>query len=382
MASLKLNPGNRQRVLQGHPWVYANEVQKLLAPEFNGHAIECRDAQGRILGTGLYNGHSQIIWRKISKDKQEFDSVFIHKTLAAAFLRRRGLTSGRYFWSESDGIPGLIIDRFESVLVVQFLTMAVDRAQDIILDWLEQELKPTAIILRNDAPSREKEGLLRSVSVGRGTAPSSMWLHFQGVDFLFDWESGQKTGFYLDQCEQHQKVAAYANGRRVLDVFCNQGGFALHCAKQGAASVVGVDSSVEAIGLAKQNSAKNELTITWICENAFDYLKRQKPNSWDLVILDPPPFAKSRDRLQEALGGYKEINLRAMKQLAPGGILATYSCSHHISYEIYRQMLMEAAADVGRNVRLLEMCKQSYDHPVMLNIPESEYLRGFILEIE
>jgi 23S rRNA (cytosine1962-C5)-methyltransferase len=211
--------------------------------------------------------------------------------------------------------------------------------------------------------------------------PGPFWMDLNGVEFLFDGESGQKTGFYLDQCEQHVVVSRYARGRRVLDLFCNQGGFALHCAKAGAAHVLGVDSSAAAIGVARENAKKNEVNIQWVCENAFDYLKRMKPNSWDLVILDPPPFAKSRDRVQEALGAYKEINLRAMKQLTAGGILATYACSHHISYGLFREMLTEAAGEAGREVRLREICRQSLDHPVLLSVPETEYLRGFVLEV-
>jgi 23S rRNA (cytosine1962-C5)-methyltransferase len=382
MASLKLNPGGRQRVLQGHPWIYANEVQKLPGQEHDGKTIECRDAQGRFLGVGIYNSRSQILWRKISSDKGEFDQTFLQKALQRSIARRKNLTSGRLVWSESDGIPGLIVDRYGPVLVIQVSTLAVELHLESILDLLEEMVKPQSIILRNDAPTREKEGMERYVKIGRGNTPEPFWLKLGAVEFLFDWKSGQKTGFYLDQCAQHLHVAGYAGGRRVLDVFCNQGGFALQCAKMGAISVTAVDSSAEAIALAKSNAARNECQVKWVCENAFDFLKRQKPESWDLVVLDPPPFAKSRDKLEEALRGYKEINLRAMKQLSAGGILATYACSHHISLDLFRQMLTEAASDAGRSARLIEICRQSYDHPVMLHIPESEYLRGFILEIE
>ena len=382
MASIKLNPGGRQRVLQGHPWVYANEVQKVLGPEHDGKAVECRDSKGQFLATGLYNSCSQILWRKISSDKTVFDAAFLHPALEKAVKRRGDLQAGRLVWSESDGIPGLIVDRFGDVLVLQISTMGVEQQMESILDWLEKKIKPSAIVLRNDAPLREKEGLERYLRVGRGTAPDPFWLNLGSVEFLFDWQSGQKTGFYLDQCEQHLRVAAYAKGRRVLDVFCNQGGFALHCAKAGATSVTALDSSSEAIAIAKKNALQNGCEVKWVCENAFDYLKRQKAGSWDLVILDPPPFAKSRDKLDEALRGYKEINLRAMKQLTSGGILATYACSHHISYDLFRKMLSEAAVDAGRAARLLEICGQSHDHPVILGIPESEYLRGYILEIE
>jgi 23S rRNA (cytosine1962-C5)-methyltransferase len=382
MASIKLNPGGRQRVLQGHPWVYVNEVQKLPDTEYDGKTLECRDSQGRLIGTGIYNSRSQILWRKISSDKADLNASFLALRLKTSLARRKDLQAGRLVWSESDGLPGLTVDRYENVLVVQISTLAMEYHLENILDWLEKNLAPSSIILRNDAPLREKEGLERYVRIGRGSAPEPFWLNLGGVEFLFDWKSGQKTGFYLDQCEQHRRVAAYAKGRRVLDVFCNQGGFALHCAKEGALSVTAVDASSEAIALGRQNALRNNYDVKWICENAFDFLKRQKSDSWDLVILDPPPFAKSRDKLDEALRGYKEINLRAMKQLAPEGILATYACSHHIRYDLFRDMLVAAAGDAGRSVRLREITRQSYDHPVILTIPESEYLRGYILEME
>ncbi|NJK93112.1 MAG: class I SAM-dependent rRNA methyltransferase [Blastochloris sp.] len=367
--------------MRGHPWVYANEVRELLAPEWDGRAVECRDAQGRILGSGIYNGRSQIVWRGFSTGKEDFGREYLSQALERACRRREGRKVGRLVWSESDGIPGLIVDRYGPVLVAQFLTLAVDRQGEMVLDWLQEALQPVCILLRNDAPSREKEGLAREVRVGRGVLPEAFWLELGGLEFYYEADSGQKTGLYLDQCEQHGRVARFAEGRDVLDVFCNQGGFALHCAKAGARTVTGIDSSAEAIGRAQKNAERNGLSIHWICENAFDFMKRQKPESRDLIILDPPPFAKARDRVQEAMKGYKELNLRAILQLRPGGVLATYSCSHAIGYERYREMLADAAADAGRRLRLLEICHQSADHPVWLNMPESEYLRGYVLEV-
>lgn len=381
MASLKLKPGFRPRVLHGHPWVFANELQKLLPPEHDGQSVECRDSRGRFLGSGIYNSRSMIAWRRYSPDKLAFDAAYLRNALSKALDLRKGKELCRLVWSESDDLPGLIVDRYGPVLVMQALTLAVDRNRDSILDYLQERLEPSCIILRNDAPSREKEGLPRQVEIARGSQPEPIWLNHGGLEFLYDSEGGQKTGWYLDQLEQHLRVATYARGRRVLDVFCNQGGFALHCAKAGASSVTAVDVSDDAIALGKGNAEKNGLNVDWICANAFDFLSRQGPGSSDLIILDPPPFAKSKDRLEEAARGYKEINLRAMKQLSPGGILATYTCSHHVSHDMLRELLASAAADAGRKLRVREVCMQSPDHPVILTIPESEYLRGMILEI-
>ncbi|MDD5260282.1 MAG: class I SAM-dependent rRNA methyltransferase [Methylacidiphilales bacterium] len=378
---MKLKPGDRPRVLRGHPWVYANEIQELLGPDWNGRAVECRDARGRLLGSGIYNQTSQILWRKFSSGKTDFDRACLSQAIQAAIQRRNAEPVQRLVWSESDFIPGLVVDKYNNVLVVQALTLAVDRMTDQIGEILRKATGAGTILLKNDAPVRSKEGLGLEVRMLSGGPVEAGWTRIGEIEFWLDLAGGQKTGFYLDQRKEYSKVAGYCAGKRVLDAFCNQGGFALHAAKAGASEALGIDASSDAVALAEKNAAHNNLNAKFLAENVFDYFKRERKKTWDVIILDPPAFAKSREKLPEAMRGYKELNLRAFQRLSPGGILASYSCSHHVSHDHYFQMLAEAAADAGRTVRMLELCRQPDDHPVLLNVPESEYLRGFIMEV-
>jgi 23S rRNA (cytosine1962-C5)-methyltransferase len=240
------------------------------------------------------------------------------------------------------------------------------------------------VIFRNDANIRKLEGLPAEVHTRSGRAWEPRWVRIDGFDYWLDLQGGQKTGFYLDQRQQHAVVARYAAGRRVLDAFCNQGSFALHCARAGAASVLGLDSAFDAVGQAKKNAERNGLPADFQGVNVFDWFTAQRDAApaWDLIVLDPPPFAKSKSALEGALRGYKELNLRAMKALAPGGILATYTCSHHMQDAQLREVLAESASDAKRRVHVLEFCHQPPDHPILVTMPESEYLRGYILRVE
>ena len=381
MASFKLKPGDRPRVLRGHPWVYANEVQDLPGPEHNGTAVECRDARGRLLGSGIYNGKSQIVWRKFSDTKAGFDEEYITGALRSALARRSPEPVQRMVWSESDFLPGLIVDRYHDLLVMQALTLAVDRMAGKIAEILARETGVGNILLKNDAPVRLKEGMDLEVRTVRGGPVEEGWTRIGEIDYWLDPVHGQKTGFYLDQRLEYGRVASHCAGKRVLDAFCNQGGFSLAAAQAGAVEVLGVDVSAEAVQLAVKNAEHNKLQVKFLAENVFDYFKRERKAIWDVVVLDPPPFAKSRENRVEAMRGYKELNLRAFQRLSKGGILATYCCSHHVTYDMYLEMLSAAAADAGRVVRVRELCRQPPDHPVLLNVPESEYLRGFILEM-
>jgi len=265
---------------------------------------------------------------------------------------------------------------------VQTQTLALERRLDSVLAALRELLAPSEIIVRNDAPIRRLEGLPSEVRTGSGQAWEPRWVSIAGFDYWLDLQGGQKTGFYLDQTREHGKVARYAAGRRVLDCFCNQGSFALHAARAGATHVVGLDSSEEAIALARRNATQNGVTAEFNVTNVFDYLAAPDSTPWDLIVLDPPPFARSKSALEGALRGYNEINLRALKRLTPGGILATYSCSHHMTAEVFRDMIAGAAHDAKRKVQVLEFCHQPPDHPVLVTMPESEYLRGYILLVE
>jgi len=377
LPTLRLKPGKRCRAAGGHPWVFAGEVAELPPSSLDGGAALCRDARGRLLGTGIVNTRSQIIWRKFSSRAEAWDEAALARRLAAALDRRGKARVARLVWSESDGIPGLTVDRFGDVLVGQALTRAVEDRRGWIGAQLLAATGAAALVWRDEAPVRAKEGLeVREAS----SSVEPFWLEIDGVEFRIDPSGGQKTGFYLDQRGQYLRVAALARGRRVLDCFCNQGGFALHAMKAGAASAVGVDASASAVASGREAARRNGVSVEFIEANVFDYLKTLPAERFDLIVLDPPPFAPGKDRVAGALRGYKEINLRALKALPPGGILATYACSHHIGHEVFQAMLAESAQDAGRTLRLLEIARQPEDHPVMFHFPESEYLRGFVVE--
>ena len=394
--SLKLRANAKARVLTGHPWVFANEVEALLPGEHDGEVVECRDRAGRLLGTGIYNGKSQIVWRRLGRDRVTLDAAYIRRALERA-LARRGLDGDaadsrapgekcrRLVWSESDDLPGVVIDQFGDTLVVQIQSMAMDKRAALLGDVLAEMLDPVEIIFRNDAPIRRLEGLPFHVSSRSGKTWEPRWVKIDGLEYWLDLQQGQKTGFYLDQRFQHRAVAKYCEGRRVLDAFCNQGAFALHAARAGARQVVGLDSAEDAIAAARRNAAQNGLKAEFVVANVFDWFNdpvRSADQPWDVIILDPPPFAKSKSALEGALRGYKEINLRALRSLAPGGVLATYTCSHHMQDAELRGVLIEAAADAKRKVQVLEWAHQPPDHPVLLTMPESEYLRGYLVRAE
>ncbi|MSU22773.1 MAG: class I SAM-dependent rRNA methyltransferase [Opitutus sp.] len=403
--ALKLKPNAKPRVLSGHPWVFANEVETLLPPEHDGEVVECRDRTGRFIGSGIYNSKSQIIWRRLSRDRVVLDAAWLRGAISRAVARRgAGLlrpgavaTEGaaslrpdtveirRLVWSESDDLPGVVVDQFGDTLVVQIQTAAMEKRTALISDLLAEAVQPGEIIFRNDAPIRRLEGLPFEVHTRSGKTWEPRWLRIDGFDYWLDLQGGQKTGFYLDQRAQHAAVAKYCAGRRVLDAFCNQGAFALHAAKAGATEVLGLDSAEDAIAAARRNAERNGVTAKFSGANVFDWLNdpaRATEPRWDVIILDPPPFAKSKSALEGALRGYKDINLRALQQLAPGGVLATYSCSHHMQDAELRGVLAAAATDAKRRLRVLEWCHQPPDHPVLATMAESEYLRGYIVRAE
>jgi len=390
-SALKLKANIRSRVLTGHPWVFANEVEALLPATFDGEVVECRDRTGRFLGSGIYNSRSQIVWRRLSRERVVLDASTLRGLLQQAILRRAGPVSAteethrRLVWSESDDLPGLVVDQFGSTLVVQIQTLALEKRSAAIGDLLQELLAPTEIIYRNDASIRRLEGLPLSVSTRSGRTWAPRWVRIDGFEYWLDLQQGQKTGFYLDQRVQHAAVARFCAGKRVLDAFCNQGAFGLHAARAGASEVLGLDSAADAIEAATRNAERGHLRMSFSVVNVFDWFNdpaREAEAKWDVAILDPPPFAKSKSALEGALRGYKEINLRAMQRLVPGGILATYSCSHHMQDAELRGVLAEAATDAKRKVRVVEFCHQPPDHPVLVTMAESEYLRGYIVRVD
>lgn len=391
MAGLIIAP--KARIFHGHDWVYGTEVRTVFGNPQPGDVVLLKDQRDRYLGSAMYNPHSQIVARRFSRRKQDLDREFFARRISqAALLRERllpGETMMRLVWSESDGLPGLIVDRYNDVLVVQTLTMAMWQRLGLIKDILGDLFHPRCILVRNDSPMLAAEGIEPQTFVAAGEMPEPFVGTGRGIKFLVDLSTGQKTGLYLDQLTNYADVAKFAKGRRVLDCFCNQGGFALACAKAGAASVTAVDISEEAIAAVRRNAELNGVQVDAVCENAFDFLKRESDMvrnggadpKWDMIILDPPSFTRNKKSLAGALRGYKEIHLRAMQMLPVGGILSSFCCSHHAGAGVFRDTIGEAAVDGHCTLRLMQSHGQSPDHPVLLNLPETEYLKGFTFEM-
>jgi len=382
--TLRLPPRSRARALEGHPWVFASELREPPPAELAGEACALRDARGHLLGSGILNPASAIAWRRFSQELREFDEAFLHEAIAAAIARRAPEPVRRLVWSESDDVPGLVVDQYEDLLVAQAATLAVERRAAAIEEILAGLLGPAEIVWRNDAPARRREGLPARVATRSGKPAEPRWLRVGEVELWLDPMAGQKTGLYLDQRSEYARVARHAAGRRVLDAFCYGGGFALHCARAGAASVLALDASDAAAGAAARAAARNGLAdaVDVRAANVFDFFSAERESLFDLVVLDPPPFARSKQSLEGALRGYKEIHLRALQRLAPGGILATYACSHHVGRDALLGVIGSAAQDAHRRVRVLEVASQPPDHPILPGMPESEYLRGFTLSVD
>jgi 23S rRNA (cytosine1962-C5)-methyltransferase len=372
----------RARVLQGHPWVFAGELEAPPPARAQGRALPLTDARGRHLGMGIVNSASNIVWRRYSRGEHAWDTAYWRAALQRALAGRAEEPCRRLVWSEADDLPGLVVDQFADVLVVQALTLAVDGALPAISAILRELLQPREIVFRNDAPARLQEGMPTEVRTLSGADLAPFTVAIGGVRYELDPQHAQKTGFYLDQRLEHARIGAQAAGRRVLDAFCNQGAFALHCARAGAREVLGLEISADTVALARRNAALNDLPARFTEANVFDWLRANRTERYDLIVLDPPSFARNRAAIDGALRGYKEINLRAMRMLTPGGLLATYCCSQHVDRALYRSVLAAAAADAGRDLRLLRETGQPPDHPVRVTFPESEYLKGALLQAE
>lgn len=380
---LRLKPtARRARVLRGHPWVFRGELERLPRSLTDGTGVTLCDGQGRLLGSGILNARSKIAWRRFAREERPFDAAFLREALEAAVTRREGQGGiGRLVWSEADHLPGLVIDRFDAVFVVQATTLAMDRNLDTIESWLRERYTVEEIVYRNDAPSRRHEGLGQEVRTASGESFAPRWLEIDGVRHEIDLTGSQKTGFYLDQRDEHRRIGSLSEGRRVLDAFAGQGAFALQAARGGAASVLAVETSEEGVERGRRAAVENGLSIEWRAENVFDFFTHHRDERFGLIVLDPPSFARNRGALDGALRGYKEINLRALGCLEPGGTLATYSCSQHVDRETFLAVLMDAAADARREVEVVTLTGQPADHPVLLNVPETEYLKGAILRV-
>jgi 23S rRNA (cytosine1962-C5)-methyltransferase len=382
-SKVRVSHRGAQRLKSGHVWVYRSDVVSAdgIAP---GSLVEVVDERGRFLGTAFYSSASQIAIRWLSRDSVRDTEDMLRKRIRDAIAYRervvRDTNAYRVVFSEADFLPGLIVDRYNDLLAVEILTQAMDQdsMRRAIVSELSDALQPTAILERSEPKILELEQLKpRPSGLLLGEKTSTVF-SMNGIQFHYDGLTGQKTGAFLDQRENYAAAALYSHGE-VLDAFCYQGGFALHLARRGL-KVTGVDSSRPALEIADRNAELNGCSIEWIEGNAFDLLREYSSagQKYDSVVLDPPAFARSRSTLETALRGYKELNLRALKMLRPGGILITCSCSYHVSAADFLHVVTEAAQDSRRSLRILESRTQATDHPILCGVPETAYLKCLI----
>ena len=395
-----VRPGEADRLLSGHPWLYKSSVLRLTRSAVDGELVQVKDHRQRLLGSGFYNGSSKIAVRLLSNDRIQADAHFFRERIHQALAHRRRYmpkaTSFRVVNAESDFMSGLIVDKYEDTAVIQISSLGMEQRKAMIVEAVYAALKPKLILERSEAAARRFEGMEASQGVLRGEASEaldqlSLSTVLNGLRFEVPWGGGHKTGLYLDQQMNYQAAARWSEGAQVLDCFSFIGGFALHAAKGKAAHVHGLDQSAEAINAASRNAQSNHLqdSCSFECANVFDWLKSQtqtRPNEkviprFDLIILDPPSFTRTRDSVPDALRGYKEIHLRALKLLKPNGTLLTYCCSHHVDRNTFEAVILDAAYDAHRVLRRVDVFGQSPDHPVIPTIPETEYLKGFAFEI-
>ena len=395
LPTVLLRPGEADRILAGHPWIYHGSVLRLTQPAADGDLVQVKDHRQRFLGTGFYNSKSKINVRVLSPDRIEPNQAFLEERIRAALAVREkflpGAASFRIVNAESDFLSGLIVDKYEDVLVVQTSSLGMDQRKPLILAALRAIFSPRAIVERNESASRKFEGLADANGVLEGMLAGPVPILLNGLRFEVDVLGGHKTGLYLDQQVNYRRVAELAPGAQVLDCFSFLGGFGLHAARAGAAHVHLIDQSTEAVAAAMRNAAANNLQEKCSSEaaNVFDWLKAQtvtQPHEkivprWDLIVLDPPSFTRNRAAVPDALRGYKEIHLRALKLLKMGGTLATFCCSHHVNAGLFRDTVLSAAFDARRILRQVATFSQSPDHPIVPMIPETEYLKGFAFQV-
>jgi 23S rRNA (cytosine1962-C5)-methyltransferase len=390
-----LKPGDADRVVAGHPWIYHGSVLRLSAQAGDGELVQVKDHRQRLLGVGFYNSKSKINVRVLSPDRIEVDQHFFDERIAAALaVRKRHLpnaSSFRVVNAESDFLTGLIVDKYEDVIVIQISALGMEKRKSMIVAALQKIFSPRAIMERSDVASRKFEGLEEANGLIAGELSGPVTVNLNGIKFETDILGGHKTGMYLDQQTSYQAVAQFAKGANVLDCFSFLGGFGLHAARAGAKQVLMLDQSADAVAASLRNAEANGLKENISAEaiNVFDWLKANtavKPHErviprFDLIVLDPPSFTRNRASVGDALRGYKEIHIRALKLLKPGGALATFCCSHHVDGATFQDVILSAAYDTRRILRRVATYSQSPDHPVIPMIPETEYLKGYAFEL-
>ena len=381
--------GRQKKLLQGHPWVYGNEIERVEGETTDGELVTVVDFRGRYMGTGFYNSRSLITVRLLTHRSEEItdDLIAARVRQACAYRRfvkaRPGTDSCRMIYGEADRMPGVIADRFGGVIVLQVLALGMEKYTQVIADTLVECEQPECLLLNNDDAIRRKEGMECFAKVLHGTLPEETIIHENGVRLSVDVAGGQKTGYFLDQKDNHLFVRQFCKDARVLDCFSYIGGFALNAAAAGAKEVTAVDISESAVELIRRNAELNGMKIDTVCANCFDFLRQQvkEKQKYDVIVLDPPAFTKAHANMANACRGYKEIALSAMRMLPPGGVLATHSCSYHMPEDVFVNTVLSAAQDLHRQVRVITLRRQDIDHPVLAGYPESHYLKSLWLQM-
>jgi 23S rRNA (cytosine1962-C5)-methyltransferase len=391
MKALVLRKGREKSLRRRHPWIFSGAIEKLSGEPASGETVALLDSSGKILAKAAYSAQSQIRARVWTFGDEEIDAAFFRDRLSRAIALREALPARRHtnalrlVHGESDGLPGLVVDCYADVLVAQFLAAGVERWREPILDLLAELTVCEAIFERSDAEVRKLEGLAPRVGFARGNRNASRCPIVEyGLNFRVDVEQGQKTGFFLDQRENRQRVRELAAGREVLDGFCYTGGFSISALAGGAARVTAIESSARALEVARENLAANPLDaakLQFVEGDVFGELRklRDRGASFQMVVLDPPKFAPTAAQARNAARAYKDINLLALKLLAPGGLLATFSCSGGVSPELFQSIVAGAALDAGARAQIIERFGAAADHPVALEFPEGEYLKGLLV---
>lgn len=395
MPTLTLKPGREKSVRNRHPWLFSGAIQHIDRSAQDGDVVDVHSATGVWLARGYLNRRSQMQVRLLTWDEpQAIDEEFWRRRLQRAIAGRAALAADpntnayRLVYAESDGLPGLIVDRYDDWFVMQCLTLGVEHIKPLLVRLLIELCQPAGIVERSDVDVREKEGLRQAAGMLYGAAPAGpVEILEHGQRFLVDLLGGQKTGFYLDQSENRRRTAAYCQGARVLNAFSYSGGFAVYALAAGAQHVINLDSSLEALELGERNLALNgfdpDVQAEGVVGDVFQVLRhwRTTGQRFDVVILDPPKFAHSQQQVERAARAYKDINLLAMQLLQPGGVLATFSCSGLVSADLFQKIVFGASVDAGRDVQVIERLSQGPDHPVLLSFPEGEYLKGLVCRV-
>ncbi|MCX7781176.1 MAG: class I SAM-dependent rRNA methyltransferase [Negativicutes bacterium] len=384
-----LRKGAQHRVESGHPWIYQTELNYIDGDYQPGDIVDVYNSREKFIGRGYINPRSQIIVRLLSREQEPIDHAFFRRRIEVAWnYRRRFLEEPEYcrlIYGEADFLPALIVDKFGDIFVMQTLALGIDKYRDVIIAILEEMFQPAGIYERNDVPVRELEGLTQQKGYIKGSFPTVIRVYENGIPFYADIENGQKTGFFYDQRENRRVLKYFAADAEVLDCFCHTGSFTVHAALYGARHVTAIDISEQAIALARQNAKLNGVDgkCTFQTANAFDALREmsEAKREFDVVILDPPAFTKSRHAIEGAARGYKEINLRGIKMVRPGGYLITCSCSYHMERDLFQAIVADAAKDAKRTVRLVEYRTQAKDHPILPAAPETHYLKFLALQV-